>query len=58
MTGWDAGVAAIGIVGVARDRQLPSRQQKTRLSAGFFNALIPLGNLVAMGGLEPPTPAL
>lgn len=52
MTGWDAGVAAIGIVGVARDRQLPSRQQKTRLSAGFSQRV---DSARESGGMGAPT---
>ena len=34
------------------------RQQKNRLAAAFANSLIQRAILVAMGGLEPPTPAL
>ena len=38
--------------------QLPTHAQKNRLAGGLGNALIPNPCMVAMGGLEPPTPAL
>ena len=58
MTGWDAGVAAIGIVGLPVTGSSRPGNKKPASRRVSLNALIPLGNLVAMGGLEPPTPAL